>query len=122
VIAILCVIESLQILANLANLSASWAKSIPNVKGAITGLARVMLRLYDLETSDSLSAGSGMYTEDPIATAMTDQPKTAVSIVKSEELLCLVLAIFTNLMSMDRSAAETIASISMYASLSKQDT
>jgi len=97
-----CVAECLQLLANLANLSIDWASTMLTFNGAVSGLARVMLRRYEISTErseddcvqmkidseDHLSDDGGKKSEHL-------EPSYRHTVVTAEELLCLILAIVT---------------------------
>ena len=113
-------LEILKLLANLTNLSATWAAKIAHINGAVLCLARVLLGRRDISkavghaSNDDVSENTEEEAadgNDTMSTAGTETFKSSRTIT-SEEILCLVLAIFTSAVTADRRAAELMATIS----------
>ncbi|KAK4690015.1 hypothetical protein P7C73_g86, partial [Tremellales sp. Uapishka_1] len=93
VLAIVTSIESLEILANMSNLSYKWANKIASVDGAITVLGRILLQRERYISS--------------IAQAQTAETKKSGPLT-SDGLLCLVLALLTTAILSVKSAAQNV--------------
>ena len=112
-----CVVECLQVLATLANLSTALATKVPTFEGAITALARVMLRRHEFLTSVNVQEVGGSKNPEMVDVGKDDDTVDFIGparYVTPDDLLCLVLAILTTLVMSSGDAAETIASTSLY--------
>ncbi|ORY32814.1 hypothetical protein BCR39DRAFT_521738 [Naematelia encephala] len=107
-----CSIESLKILANLANLSQTWAGAIISSAGGITSVFRLILH-RDILISRLQVKDEGDHVDETQTTEVEDVNLDLGDNASSDEIRSLCLAIMTSAIVADVSSANDISSLKL---------